>query len=121
MAKKRVALQIGMGTSLRQRDYTKAGIRALSDALWHNSLSMAEAFGFPKSAMIVDVEIAVQKPEDVDAEKIAAILPYGQASVRVIKGGLDIEKPDGAGVTVIANAAVIVSFDMESSKKGAAR
>ena len=121
MAKKRVALEIGMGTSLRQQNYTKAGIRALSDALWHNSLSMAEAFGFPKSAMLVDVEIGVQKPEEVDAEKIAATLPYGQASVRVFKGGLDIEKPNGAGVTVIANAAVIVSFDMEPSEKGAVR
>ena len=119
MAKKRVALEIGMGTSLRKQDYTQAGIRALSDALWHNSLSMAEAFGLPKSAMIVDVEIGVQKPEHVDIEKVAAVLPYGQGAVRAVKGGLDIEKPDGTGVTVIANAAVVVSFAMTASDKGA--
>ena len=120
MAKKRVALEIGMGTSLRQQDYTQAGIRALSDALWHNSLSMAEAFGFPKSAMIVDVEIGVQKPEQVDIDKVAAVLPYGQVAVRAVRGGLDVEKPDGTGVTVIANAAVVVSFSMSPADKGAA-
>ena len=120
MAKKRVALEIGMGTSLRQQDYTQAGIRALSDALWHNSLSMAEAFGFPKSAMIVDVEIGVQKPEQVDIDKVAAILPYGQGGGRAVKGGLDVEKPDGAGGTVSANAAVVVSFSMSPADNGAA-
>ena len=43
MAKKKVAIELGMGTSLRRQDYTKAAIRALQDALVH---SMADAFGF---------------------------------------------------------------------------
>ena len=88
MAKKRVALEIGMGTSLRKQDYTQAGIRALSDALWHNSLSMAEAFGFPKSAMIVDVEIGVQKPEQVDIEKLRLFCLMGKARCGRSKAGL---------------------------------
>jgi hypothetical protein len=33
--------------------------------------------------------------------------------VRVVKGGLDVPKPSGEGATVIAHAAVCVSFDME--------
>ena len=37
MALKRVALEIGMGTDIRGADYTKAAVRALKDALWHNS------------------------------------------------------------------------------------
>lgn len=44
MAKTRVAMELGMGSSLRRGDYTQAAVRALKDALWHNSLSMAEAF-----------------------------------------------------------------------------
>ncbi|MDC0108518.1 Lin0512 family protein, partial [Paracoccaceae bacterium] len=40
-------------------------------------------------------------------------LPYGQSTFKVIKGGLDIIKPDGKGATVVANVAVIVSFNME--------
>lgn len=112
MAKTRVAVEFGMGTSLRRQDYTKAAASALKDALWHNSLTMAPAFGFDKSAMIVDVEIAVQQPNQVDLDALRDILPYGKGSFRAVHGGLDIAKPD-AGITVIANAAVIVSFDME--------
>jgi uncharacterized protein (TIGR02058 family) len=45
MALKRMVLQIGMGTDIRGQDYTKAAVRALRDALWHNSLSVADAVG----------------------------------------------------------------------------
>ena len=38
-----MVLQIGMGTDIRGADYTKAAVRALRDALWHNSLSVADA------------------------------------------------------------------------------
>ena len=119
MAKTRVAMELGMGSSLRRGDYTQAAVRALKDALWHNSLNMAEAFGFPKEAMIVDVEIAVQHPEKVDIETVKAILPYGKATVTITHGGLDIaktEKTKTAGIsdiTIIAHAAVLVSFDMK--------
>src|SRR6056300_7390 len=105
MAKTRIALELGMGTSLRRQDYTKAACRAVEDALWHNSLSLAEAFGFEKSDMIIDVEIGVQCPQHVDIDEVAAIFPYGQATVQVVEGGLDIDKPDGSGRTIIANAA----------------
>ena len=81
MAKTRIALELGMGTSLRRQDYTKAACRAVEDALWHNSLYLAEAFGFEKSDMIIDVEIGVQCPQQVDIDKVVAIFPYGQVSV----------------------------------------
>ena len=63
--------------------------------------------------MLVDVEIGVQKPELVDMEEIKAVLPYGQCAVNVVTGGLDIPKPDGEGITILANAAIVISFDME--------
>ena len=113
MAKTRVAMEFGMGTSLRRADYTKAAVRALSD----NSLSMAEAFGFDKSDMIVDVEIGVQQPDAVDIAAVEAVLPYGQSAVTVSHGGLDMPNPDGTGTTIIANAAVVVSFDMEPADR----
>ena len=115
MAKTRIALELGMGTSLRRHDYTKAACRAVEDALWHNSLSLAEAFGFEKTDMLIEVEIGVQRPDEVDVGQVAAIFPYGNASVQVVEGGLDIAKPDGKGRTIIANAAVVVYFDMEAS------
>ena len=45
MALKRMVLQIGMGTDIRGADYTKAAVRALRDALWHNGLGVADAVG----------------------------------------------------------------------------
>ncbi|MEJ6396912.1 Lin0512 family protein [Yoonia sp. 208BN28-4] len=115
MPKTRVLTEFGMGTSLRRQDYTQAAKRALQDALWHNSINMAELYGFPKEAMLIDVEIAVQDPDAVDTAALLDIFPYGQPSVSVHQGGLDIPRPDGKP-TVIANAAINVSFDMEPTK-----
>ena len=118
MAKTRIAMELGMGTSLRRHNYTKAACRAVEDALWRNSLSLTEAFGFEKSDMLIDVEIGVQNPDEVDIHQVAAIFPYGNASVQVVEGGLDIVKPDGRGRTIIANAAVVIYFDMEAAIRG---
>lgn len=116
MAKTRVLVEFGMGTSLRREDYTEAAKRAIKDALWHNSVSLAELFDFPKEAMIIDAEVGVAKPDQVDVEALKAIFPYGQPSITVTRGGLDVEKPHSTACTVIANAAVIVSFDMEATR-----
>lgn len=112
MAKHRVLTEFGMGSSLRRQDYTQAAKRALQDALWHNSINMAELFGFPKEAMIIEVDIAVQQPDAVKTAELAAIFPYGQISISTSFGGLDIPRPNGHP-TVIANAAINVSFEME--------
>ncbi len=108
----RLLTEFGIGTSLRRQDYTQAALRAARDALWHNSINLAELYGFPKEAMILDVEIGVQQPDAVDKDALAAVFPYGQPTVTVVKGGLDIARPNGKP-TVIANAAISVSFDME--------
>jgi uncharacterized protein (TIGR02058 family) len=112
MAQTRVLVEFGMGTSLRRRDYTEAAKRAIRDALWHNSVNVAELFDFPKDAMQIRAEVGVQDPDAVDRDALLEIFPYGQPEIHVTKGGLDIIK-EGGGQTVIANAAIIVSFDME--------
>ena len=113
MTKRRVALELGFGTSLRRESYTDAALRAVGNALWRNSLTVAQAFGFDKQAMIIEVDIACQNPMAISKEAVAAAFPYGQVRVTASFGGLDIDKPDGGGKTVIANAAIVVSFDME--------
>ena len=113
MAKHRVLTELGMGTSLRRQDYTEAARRGLQDALWHNSINMAELFGFPKEAMLIDVEVGVQEPDQVDAESLKSIFPYGQPTITVKHGGLDVPRTDGGKPTVIANVAINVSFEME--------
>jgi len=119
MARKRLVMEVGMGTDLHGQDYTKAAVRGLKDALWHNSLTIAPALGYSRDAMQVDVEVGVARPELVDAREVAAVLPYGVASVSVVEGGLDIVKDDGSDITVIANVAAIVYLDIESAQQGA--
>jgi uncharacterized protein (TIGR02058 family) len=111
----RLLTEFGMGSSLRRQDYTEAAVRALKDALWHNSLNLAELFGFEKEQMIIKVEIGVQQPEKVDIEALKAVFPYGQPTIHVVKGGLDIPRPIG-NPTVMANAALSVSFEMEAAE-----
>ena len=112
MPKHRVLTEFGMGSSLRRQDYTQAARRALQDALWHNSINMAEVFGLPKESMIIDVEIGVAKPDEVDTDALKDIFPYGQPHITATLGGLNVPRPDGR-ITVIANAAINVSFEME--------
>jgi len=114
MARKRLVMEVGMGTDLRGQDYTKAAIRGLKDALWHNSLSIAPALGYPREQMQVDIEIGVAQPEKVDKQAVADVLPYGQASVSVTKGGLDVLNDDGTNTIVIANVAAVVYLEMQS-------
>ena len=111
MALKRMVLQIGMGTDIRGADYTKAAVRALRDALWHNSLSVANALGQPVDAMQVEVTIGVPRPDLVDKNEVLAVLPHGTGTVSVVVGGLEISNESG-NTTVVANAAAIVRLDV---------
>jgi len=111
MALKRMVLQIGMGTDIRGADYTKAAVRALRDALWHNSLSVANALGQPVDAMQVEVTIGVPRPDLVDKNEVLAVLPHGTGTVNVVVGGLEISNESG-NTTVVANAAAIVRLDV---------
>ena len=108
MTSKRMVLQIGMGTDIRGADYTKAAIRALRDALWHNALSVADAVGLPVDAMQVEVTIGVPRPERVDTDAVLAVLPHGTGTVHVVEGGLEIPNDAGTNTTVMANAAALV-------------
>ena len=107
-----MVLQIGMGTDIRGADYTKAAVRALRDALWHNSLSIADAVGLHVDSMQVEVTIGVPKPELVDKEQVLAILPHGTGTVNVVQGGLEIANDAGTNSTVLAHAAAVVRLDV---------
>src|SRR5450631_2480909 len=94
MARKRVILELGTGNDLHGGNYTKAAIRAVQDAIHHSSLSMLRSLGVDSKTMRVEVTIGVQQPEAVDIEAVAATLPHGAATVKAVKGGLNV--PDQA-------------------------
>ncbi len=107
-------MEFGWGSSLRRGDYTQAAERAVRHALWRNSINLAELFGFEKTDMQIAVRIGAADPEAVDREAIAKIFPYGDPTITVVKGGLDVPRPEGEGQpTVMVQAALSVSFKME--------
>lgn len=109
----RLLTEFGMGTSLRRQDYTQAARRALQDALWHNSINLAELYGMDKDDMQITVEIGVQRPDAVDIDALRDTFPYGQLTFSVVEGGLDVPRPDGLP-TVIANVALSVALELNT-------
>ncbi len=119
MALKRMAVEFGMGTDLGGADYTKAAIRAVKDALWHNALTVADAFGVPRDEMQIEVHIGAGDPDQIDKQAVAKTFPYGKAVVTATYGGMDIPKDDGTDRTILVNAAVIVSLDLPAGGEAA--
>jgi uncharacterized protein (TIGR02058 family) len=113
--RKRLAVEFGMGTDLRGEDYTKAACRALNDAIRHNALTVCDALGYERDEMIVEVNIGVARPDKVDKDKVASMLPYGTSTVTVVEGGLDIPNAQDTGKVVVANAAAAVYLDIDSA------
>ena len=110
---KRIILEMGAGNDLYGEDYTKAACRAVEDAIRHSSLILFRSLGFDHADMQVQVTIGVQHPEKVDAELVAQKLPRGTASVRVVKGGLNVVDADNNSCTVVATAAVEAWLDID--------
>ncbi|MBT3333758.1 MAG: hypothetical protein HOK21_22490 [Rhodospirillaceae bacterium] len=121
MTMKRMVLEIGMGTDIRGTDHTKAAVRALKDALWHNSLTVAKALDLDVDSMQVAVTIGVPQPDQVDHAAVLAVLPHGTGTVKVVQGGLEIPNDQGTDATVLAHAAAVVYLDVAQGPGGAAQ
>jgi uncharacterized protein (TIGR02058 family) len=111
MAKTRVILELGSGNDLHGSDYTKAALRAVQDALHHSSLSFVRTLNVDKTKLDVEVTIGVQRPEQVDLDKIKGSLPLGNITVKAVKGGLDVADPENNDAAVIASAAIAVRIE----------
>ena len=110
---KRIILEMGTGNDLYGEDYTKAACRAVDDALHHSSLILFRSLGFDHADMDVRVTVAVQDPEKVDQTVVAAKLPRGNATVQVVKVGLDVVDDIHNTKSVIATAAVEAYLDID--------
>lgn len=109
---KRVILEMGTGNDLYGEDYTKAGIRAVQDALHHSSLIVFRSLGIDRESMQVEVTIGVQQPDKVDHAKIAEQIPYGTVLVNVVEGGLNVVDEVNGTTSVIASAAVAARLEL---------
>lgn len=109
---KRIILEMGTGNDLYGEDYTKAGIRAVQDALHHSSLILFRSLGIDRNSMQVEVTIGVQHPDKVDKTKIAEQIPYGEVLVNAVEGGLNIVDAENGTTSVIATAAVAARLEL---------
>ena len=112
MPKMRVILELGSGNDLHGSDYTKAALRAVQDALHHSSLSFVRSLKIDKAKLDVEVTIGVQRPDQVDIEKVKSSLPVGNVTAKAVKGGLDVADPETNDLAVIASAAIAVRIEV---------
>ena len=112
----RMIIEMGMGNSLHGRDYTKAALRAIDDAMRHSSLAILGLEGSARHEMRVCATIGVQKPDAIDVQAISGHLG-GAAEVVAELGGLDVVDAETGEVHVIAAAAVEVFLPLQTGWK----
>ncbi|MEO0744982.1 MAG: Lin0512 family protein [Pseudomonadota bacterium] len=106
MAEQRLIIEMAQGVDLHGRDDTKAARRAVEQALQGASLPIFGTLGVDREVMRVVVHIAVPRPDAVDVDAIAGLLPYGTVEVVPEQGGLDV--PVAGDMAVMAVAAIEV-------------
>ncbi|MEJ6402947.1 Lin0512 family protein [Yoonia sp. 2307UL14-13] len=106
MTEQRIIIEMGMGNDLHGMDYQKAARRAIEDAIRHSTLPIFPSIGLDHRDMRVQVTIAVQEPDKIDADALKSGLPRGRAAVSVVKGGLNVPNDETGDTAVIATAAV---------------
>ena len=84
-------IEIGMGIDLHGQNVTKAAVRAVQNAIHHNSMPGIRSV-LPNNElcrMKVNVRLAVPADKDkLDIALVKAELPYGVISIEVIDGGM---------------------------------
>ena len=101
-------IEFGMGIDLHGQDVTKAAVRAVRDAIGHNSLpGMRTVVGGDIARMQVHVRLAVPADADkLDHETVKAALPYGEVTIEVVPGGMIA--PGGREPIYVVNACIEV-------------
>ena len=108
MTTARAILEMGMGNDLHGKDYTKAAVRAVKDAMHHSSLHFLKSLDLVREQVIVNVKIGVQKPEAVDIKEIKTLVAIGTVKIYIEEGGLDVVDDETGDTLVIASAALEV-------------
>jgi uncharacterized protein (TIGR02058 family) len=119
VARKRLIIEMGMGIDQHGQEPTVAASRAVRNAIAHNALpGVWEVAGLSDpNEMIVEVQISVPYPEQVNAEEVLAVLPFGQKKLTVESGGMIVQGRaipvlnDKNDEMLIAVAAVTVYVD----------
>lgn len=113
-------IEVGMGVDLHGQDVTTACVRAVRNAIGHNSMPGMRSVlpGHDINNMQVRVTLAVPvDKEQVDERAVKDILPYGQKEILIVDGGLVAssgvvlpDKGDRTDEMYIVNAVVEVGY-----------
>lgn len=109
---KRIILEMGTGNDLYGEDYTKAAKRAVQDAIHHSSIILFKSLNIDPNTMEIELNLASQKPDEIDLDVVAAELPYGKVTPKSVKGGLNVNDPITGRTSVIVNAGIIVRLPL---------
>jgi uncharacterized protein (TIGR02058 family) len=84
-------IEIGMGIDLHGQSVTKAAVRAVQNAIHHNSMPGLRSV-LPENDinnMKVNVRLAIPTDKkNLELDVVKAELPYGQVSFEVVDGGM---------------------------------
>lgn len=109
---KRIILEMGTGNDLYGEDYTKAAKRAVQDAIHHSSITLFKSLDIDPQTMQIELNLAAQKPDEIDLDAVAAELPYGQVRPKAVFGGLNVHDDVSGRTSVIVNAGIIVRLPL---------
>ncbi|GED56445.1 Lin0512 family protein [Brevibacillus formosus] len=118
--KKVMFIEMGMGIDMHGQNVTKAAVRAVQNAIHHNSMPGLRSVlpGNDIHNMKVNVRLAVPADKDkLDLETVRKALPYGEVSFEIVDGGMltssgvvIAEKEDKNDLAYIVIASVEVGY-----------
>ena len=82
-----------MGADFHGQDVNRAAEKAVIDAISRSCLcGLKEVLDLKdlQESIIVNVTLAVTKPEKIDEERIKKCLPVGKKTVKAVSGGLKV-------------------------------
>ena len=119
MSEKRFIVELGTGVDLHGEDVTEASCRAVKDAISRSCLcGLVEILEVGSlDDVTIDILVACPHPEQVDLDKVMAVVPIGRKRARAVAGGLETQGlcvaqfgPECDRI-MVANAALTVWID----------
>lgn len=89
----RYIIEFGLGLDFHGQDVTNACIKAVKDATSKSCLcGLTEILQLKNldEQVVIDLTLAVTRPDEVDKEKVAKYLPIGKVNVKTMQGGMKV-------------------------------
>lgn len=113
-------IETGTGVDVHGQDVNEAASRAVMDAIHYNSMPGIRKIlpGQDLNHMKVTIKLAIPKKlDELDHDKIKALIPYGDVRIEVMKGGMATtsgifleDQNDKNDLMYIVNASVEIGY-----------